>query len=383
VTSSLQTVAAPPSPSSGTVDFDLHGVVGVRLLDATPGDAATVARQLGPIQSRLPREPEITIQFVDHLSRSSPVRQLGPDCGYTDDGFLVLRTRHAPVRVKLPMERIGQGPLTITCERRVPAVPLLVPIINLTALSRGVVPLHASAFIYDGQGSVVTGWSKGGKTEMLLAYMARGAQYVGDEWVYLLDDGQRVGGIPEPVRVWDWHLAELPEYRGRLGRSERARLRFLKAADRACRRSGLGSRDAVGKLLPMLSRQLHADVPPARLFSADVGVQTGPFDCLLFVMNHASSAVVVRPVDTEDVARRMVFSLECERLDFRSYYERFLFAFPEARNSVIDGAEELQRALLTRSFAGKPAWEIAHPYPVSLRALFEATRHLAGGGRGV
>jgi hypothetical protein len=31
------------------IDYDLHGLAGIRLLDAAPADAAAVTRQLGPI----------------------------------------------------------------------------------------------------------------------------------------------------------------------------------------------------------------------------------------------------------------------------------------------------------------------------------------------
>ncbi len=43
------------------VDFDLHGFVGVRLLEPLPRDVAAVARQLGPLQSPLSRTPDITV----------------------------------------------------------------------------------------------------------------------------------------------------------------------------------------------------------------------------------------------------------------------------------------------------------------------------------
>jgi len=34
-----------------TVKFDLHGIVSVRLVDASTSDARAVARQLGPMQT--------------------------------------------------------------------------------------------------------------------------------------------------------------------------------------------------------------------------------------------------------------------------------------------------------------------------------------------
>ena len=86
------------------IEYDLHGIVGVRLLNATPGDAAVVTRQLGPIQATLTREPDIIIRFVDRLSTTSCVRNLGlDDAGFTDDAFLVLRSTHkARARVQIP-----------------------------------------------------------------------------------------------------------------------------------------------------------------------------------------------------------------------------------------------------------------------------------------
>ena len=110
-------------------------------------------------------------------------------------------------------------------ERGLQAVPLLIPIVNFAALSKGVIPLHASAFAYNDVGILVTGWAKGGKTETLLAFTSKGAEYIGDEWVYLSKDGRYMYGIPEPIRVWDWHLRYLPEYRSLLKGSDRARLR--------------------------------------------------------------------------------------------------------------------------------------------------------------
>src|SRR5438067_2311495 len=83
----------------------------------------------------------------------------------------------------LHLDQIG-GPVEIVCERGVGAVPLLTAIVNLTALGRGALPLHGSAFEHEGTGVVTTGWSKGGNTESLLAFTARGARYVADEWVF-------------------------------------------------------------------------------------------------------------------------------------------------------------------------------------------------------
>jgi hypothetical protein len=360
-----------------TADFDLHGLAGVRLLEALPTDVAAVRRQLGPVQAPLDREPDIVIRFVDRLARGVRMRLLGAgEAGFTDDAFLVLRSRHkTPARVQIDFSQIGQS-VEIVCERGLSAVPLLVPILNLTVLAGGVLPLHASAFVHGRTGVVATGWSKGGKTEALLAFAARGARYVGDEWVYVAGDGSRVHGIPEPIRIWGWHLRQLPQYEGLVGRAAGTRLRAIElflGSERALRRVRAGKRpsQALTRLAPLLSRQLFVDIEPERLFG-HVGEQSAPFDRLFFLMSSDAPDIAVEPVDPLEVGERMVFSLQHERLDFMAAFLKYRFAFPAAANPFIEQVEELERTALARALAGKPAFVVHHPYPCSLEALFGA-----------
>ena len=358
------------------LDFDLHGLVGIRLLDATESDARSVSAQLGPIRAHLDRDPDIVVRFVDRL-RTGHVRLLGlDDAGFTDDAFLVLRSKYkAPARVKIPLDAIGARP-EIVCERGLPAIPLLVPIVNLTALANGALPLHASAFVHRGTGVVATGWSKGGKTEALLAFSANGARYVGDEWVYVAADGSRVSGIPEPVRVWDWHLHDLPAVRSRIGKGKRARLAAVRAVHSMGKRLTEGRRGAAARTyrraLPVLERQLHVDVRPSELFGKGQAAADAPFDRLVFVESHDDESILVRPIEPDEIARRMEFSLAYERLDFMGYYHKFRFAFPDRASPLVENAARIERERLETVLRGKPAFSVSHPYPVSLPALYAA-----------
>jgi hypothetical protein len=366
-----------------TADFDLHGIVGIRLINASRGDLAAVKRQLGPIQRPLSRTPDILLRFVDRLPLSSPVRYLGvDDAGFTDDAFLVFRGRYqATIRVQIPFDRIGTQQCEIVCESGVPAVPLLIAIVNLTALSKGTLPFHASALRFNGKGILVTGWAKGGKTETLLAFAANGAEYIGDEWIYLSGDGQHMYGIPEPTRLWYWHLQEMPQYKAMAKRGDLRRLRalnlFVKTLDQIGS-SKVGRRTAVGGILrratPILKRQLYVQLPPERLFGRKSGETHARPDKVFLVASHAEPELVVKTIDPQEIARRMVFSLQEERLEFLSYYLKYRFAFPECANPLIDQAEEIQRDLLLKTLAGKEAYAVYHPYPFSIPAMFEAIR---------
>src|SRR5690554_1974182 len=364
---------------TSTIDYDLHGVVRVRLLDATPADAAVITRQLGPIQTDVDGRPDITIRFVDRLETASPVRYIGlDDAAYTDDAYLVLRSKHkASARVQIPMDRIGEG-CDIVVERGLPAVPLLIAIVNMTALSKGVVPLHASAFTYEGKGVVVTGWAKAGKTEALLSFMARGATYIGDEWIYLSCDGEKMFDIPEPIRLWTWQLEQMPRYQRAVSAGDRRKLRLIGVTASGLDRlasNGLARRTlptgSMTRFAAALKRQLNVQIPPAKLFGADACQPTGRPDLFIFMVSHDSARTGLEPMDAYEIAERMVFSSKVEYFDLLTHYWKFRFAFPDRPNPLIERLQALELETLRQALGGKKTYRLAHPHPVSIPALFD------------
>ena len=374
----MTAVSAPST--AATVDLSLHGLARLRLLDAGPKDVATVVRQVGPLEAPVEGDADLVVRFVDHLPAPSAERLLGArEAAFSEDGFVVLRTKHkARARVLVPLHRAGTPGCELVCERGVPAVPLLVPLLNLAVLAAGALPLHACAFrTAEGVGVVTTGWSKGGKTESLLAFCERGATYVGDEWVYLPGDGT-AAGIPEPIRVWDWHLDSLPGYRRKLRWRNRVRLAALRGATALARATPETPRRISGladRVAPVLEAQSHVDLFPTALFGSELGPLSTRIDRLFLVVSADRRDVSVTPVDPAEVAARMAASLAFERLDLQGWYLRARYAHPEAgwSNPMLEGgAEARERELLERFLAGVPAWVVEHPYPVDLTALHDA-----------
>ena len=349
-----------------TIGYDVHGLAALRVLGASPADAAVIDRQLGGLRASLDRDPDVVVRFVDRIEGSGPVRLLGlGEAGFTDDAFLLLRSRHkARARVRIELDRAGRGG-EIVSERGVPAIPLLVAIVNLSVLANGGLPLHASAFLHGDTGVVATGWSKGGKTESLLAFMARGARFVGDEWVYVEPGGARVHGLPEPIRLWDWQIRQLAGVRARVPAGQRRRLAALRAA-------AVGARArAPERVAALLERQRHVDVAPARLFD-DAGIAlSAPFDRLFLMSSWEEPEIRVRPIAGAEVAARMASSLQYERAPLTAAYEQFRFAFPDRANPLLEDAPRRERELLDAIMAGREAHAVDHPYPVRLEGLFE------------
>jgi len=114
-----------------TIDYDIHGLVGIRLIDPTESDARAVGRQLGPICKKLDRDPDIVIQFVKEL-KTTGMHYIGLNkAGFTDDAFFILRSSKRPAKVRIPFEQIGRQ-VEILCQSGLRSVPLLIHILNLT-----------------------------------------------------------------------------------------------------------------------------------------------------------------------------------------------------------------------------------------------------------
>ena len=360
--------------SPGSYDFDLHGLVGVRLVDAGPDDLALVERQLGPLRGELHRTPDITVRFVDRLTNAELTYVSVLETGFNDDGFFLLHGRGGiAARTLVPFADVGH-PLEMVCERGVTAVPHLITLINLAALTRDVLPLHASAFTIDDTGVLVTGWSKGGKTETLLEAARRGARYVGDEWVYLTPEG-RMYGLPEPIRVWAWQLDQLPELLAARPIVDRLRLRGWQAAASAARLASATSWPGsviARKGAPIVERQTYLRIPPAELFGRGGLQLRGDLDVVVLVVSHSGPDTTVATVPAVDVAHRMMASLAEERAAFMAHYRQFRFAFPRQRNPLLESVAVHEARLLAAVFEGRPAVTVAHPYPCDLRDLGHA-----------
>lgn len=357
------------------VDFDIHGLVGIRLLNPTPADAAAVEKQLGFKPSVLSKAPDIRIRFEKHLPLPD-LRLLGLNAGFNEDGYYILRSSKADAKVRIPFEQVG-GPCEILCESGLRSVPLLIAILNLTLLNKNCLPLHASAFDFQDQGILVTGWSKGGKTEALLAFTHHGARYVGDEWVVLDGDGDKMYGLPEPVTVWDWHMRCLPGIRKKLSKSK-ARVfravRFLEKIQRASAKgfikNSFGAR-LLREAMPAFKRQMHVNIPPNTLFDELNSRLVSSPRKVFFIMSHRSAEITVDNIDNREIVHRMISSIEYEQLPFREHYLTFKFAFPDKHNTFYEQAPKLQYELLSRALAEKEAFLVKHPYPVSLMELYE------------
>lgn len=366
---------------TGTVTtLELPGILVIRLLGAGDREIGRLRRQLGPLTPVVDgRPPDLIVEYVDRLATSGRLVALGRDAAYDETGVIVRRgRRETDVRVRLPLERLGEAPLTIVAERGAAAIPGLVPVVGLTALARGRVPVHASAFVHEGRGILVTGWAKGGKTEALLGFAERGATYVGDEWVFVTGDGSSMAGLPEPMRVWDWQLHQAPAIRAGVGRPSRARLSAAANTARVLRgAAGLpvvrtsAAGDAARRLGAMADRQRSIQVPPAGAFQGRVANGPVPLDAVVLIESTLDGSASVEPIGASSLAGRIAPMVVHEWLDLAALLLAHRFAAPQAGPPAMATLHARLETALATAFSATPAIHVRHPQPVELGPLAE------------
>ncbi|MEL7157833.1 MAG: hypothetical protein AAFN30_14710 [Actinomycetota bacterium] len=367
------------------VRYSLHDVVTIEVIADEAVLAASVPAYLGTAVEAPVGGADIVVH-LDPDFTASGLQLLGLNyAAYSASDFYVLHWQTGRPIARLPLDALGQRP-HIECHPDFLRHHLFHSILIVTLLARGHVPLHASAFRYQGQGVLVMGWEKGGKTETLLAFANRGADYIGDEWVVLSPDGTSMFGLPFKVTIWDWQLPYLDQLLPGVTGRDRVFFRAVRAIDRIHGRlevsplRRLPPVGALGRALPTIRRQLRIRVQPETLFGERRVDGPTRLDRALLVIGHDRTDVTVAPLEATAIARRMPASNLFEHARLLEHYRAYRFAFPERANELLDQLAERTEASLAVAIDGTNAHEVTHPYPVSLDELFDAVAPVVAGG---
>jgi hypothetical protein len=360
--------------SGSVVDYDIHGLVGIRLIDPSPRDASGVSALIGPDRA-LACEPDLTIRFVGEVRPGGPVNWIEPhEIGFSDDGlFLFTASSGAGPDARLSFDA-ATGGWEMECRSGQGAVPLLLTLVDLIMWTKGVFALHASAFTYNGAGVLVAGWARSGKTTSLLAFMARGASFIGDDRVYLRVQKNDLYGLAQPIALRAWHLREFPRYARIVGWRGRSRLRMFAALDRlasmaAAVESGDGARD-LARRVAGVAADASLSLPPQRLFG-ECSCE-GRLDKAFLAIAHDSPDVRVEPLDPAGFAQQLMPSLRAERLRIRSFLLAFRFAFPDQRPPIAEAADDAEEETLASALELTETYALYHPSPAPVEALHDA-----------
>lgn len=368
-----------PAPvSSHSAEFDIHGVVGVRVVFANEAEASKLLNLLSPFRGALDRDPDIVVRFFDPSENRERTLVGEEYAAFTEEHFEVLRAPERRTEALVPFDRIGPS-CELWYESGTRKAPLFSDVVRLIFLAKGYVPVHGSAFVWQGRGVLVTGWARGGKTRTLLAFAQRGARFISDDWVMLSGDGQMLS-FPTNVTLWPWQVEQIRGLMPQIKVRKRLYVNTVQGIDRLYR-SDLSSRlmsrrhmETVGKILSLARRRLKVSRSPESVFEA---IETSPhsLDLALVVLSHTIDQTTVRPCEKSASIERIIATNHAEWRGLLDYYVAYKFAFPHKLNPLLEDIDSRQRDLLNRALGNIATYEVLSPYPADFNELFSALEH--------
>lgn len=360
-----------------TVDLEIHGVALVRLVNAPESLARRLQDRLAPVLTATKLDvPDIVVEFPTDFD-SENLHHIGQRfAAFSEHRFYVLDRATGVTLAEIPFGSVGTE-TTVRCSRDASSVPLLFDLLRVVMLDKGWVSLHASAVMRGDTGVVLAGWPRGGKTGAMLALVDEGADFVGDEWIFLSGDGQTMLGLPTSVGVSDWQLASLPRLVPSPGLQRSLMFWFIYRLESVHRlltdrgMTGTFVAKSLGKSLPYLRSQLKVSHSPQSLFGRDTCVFKGEPEKLFHLIGHDRPEIVIERCEPDLIARRMAVANLYEQKKLFDYYQAFRFAFPESRSELLELSIDRHAEMLRAALADKETFLVSHPYGGPLDRLGE------------
>lgn len=360
------------------------GQLAVRCVDVSADLATWIRTELDAVSPVDDVRGRVTIRAAPAGSRLERPRreQINGDAGDgvvvgQADGELVIDDAGGWTSIAGPPEdvQITMGPTT---DRWRVMQDLLRPALQIAGIEHGTSVAHAAGVRIADRGVLLTGWSESGKTEIALALVERGAEFLGDKWMVwwtpqpaAATDGEAlIAPFPNRVGVRGWVVPYLPTIEARLRRGQRLRLRFgglAAASARGLGRAGRRNRLTDAVLGPIGAAGSLADT--IRLTRHDIG-QDGPGALppqaklgavILLETIEQGEAASLDVVEPAPVAAAMARSAAFERRRYHLLGERTAGFRPHP----IPGFEIVAReaAAYERLIARTPVYRVRAPFP--------------------
>jgi len=355
-------------------DFNLFGAIGIRLVNPSEKNINSVSRLVGVNPSEIKGEPDITITFTDEI-HSENLTYAGLDAGFDKNNFYIFKQNKKHSKVIIPFDKIGNS-CKIICEKDIDDIPLLNYIIYLSFLSKRWIAVHSSSFVYNGEGILVMGWTKGGKTETLLSFLNNGAQFVSDEWTIISENGKSLHGLPVTICIWEWYFDDVKNILPKIKLQKKIIFRFIHIIQNIYKLA-LKLNLHKSELLKILQRvversekNLNIRVLPKNLVNVRIAENTAALNKIILSVSSQISEMTVKKISVQEVIERMIHSNREEYNNLFVYYNAFRFAFPDRKNELLEKFDEIHRKIFNYCFTGKNVYKIVHTYPVPINQLF-------------
>jgi hypothetical protein len=229
---------------------------------------------------------------------------------------------------------------------------------------------------------MMAGWAHCGKTAALLGFAAKGAEYVGEEWVLLGSNDQRMRGLVRPLELSRWHVARMPHVRNAMNLTSRCALHGIGVLN-GLQKMFSGERIRASLLFRSFQRasaaleeRLRPAVAPSAVFQDRIRSEGAPVDKIFLFFNHEDRSIEVEQIAPFDMARRLSLLFQHELIPLLGHDTAYRFAFPCQRNERIERAAKDSFRLLARAINGKDTYLVRLPYPHAFPELYNAIQPL-------
>jgi len=361
-----------------TVSLNLHGQICLTLKDASPGDVRTVMRVTGASEAPAQEGEDVAIRFVRQATKLTGWSHLGDHDAYSSKGRLAICEfgSKSPIEVDLPARDSDFGSFRIIYPSGLRRLPLLRSMINMKCLEKQILGVHATAFTYADRGALVCGWPRGGKTGTLLAYLLQGAKYLAAEWAYISHHGQVMHGVPELLRLRDWHIQHAGAQLKHVGLRSRVRLANRRYAAtgifgicRLLKPVAPKAEKWLHKLAAGIDRHRYIDRPAADWLGPPLRARAAPLHTILLVGTHAASDIRVNLLTTDEARQRLTALQDEDMTDLMQVYRRWAYAISDP-SEWLSSFYARRTALIDQLVEGKAIYAVNHPQDVSLDDLF-------------
>jgi hypothetical protein len=359
----------PPSARRG---YAVGPALAIGVAGST-SDAADLSRRLGLPETEPPSDPDLVVTFVDEELAVEDLQLLGDDSGFDGERFLVLGRLAGGARANAV--HLGE-PLELVSSGRARSLPLLLPLLDLAALRKSVLPLHAAVFSFEGRGIAVLGWPHGGKTSALLAFLARGARLVADDRAYVSFDPPHVAGLRGGIELRGHHLEALSSLPHPPGAPVRVRLRLSLGADRlqarAARRAPSGRLSRLGaRSAAAIAAATATEVSP-RDVVGDAGADVDRIGAAFVMLRQLRGPVRVERLPVASARERLLALAQDDRAQLRELVQKYRFAFPGAASDQLDLVESSEARSIEKLARETAVFAVSHSPASRSEELFEA-----------
>lgn len=182
---------------TGWLNFDMHGVVGMRVAADAPA-AAQLRDMFAPFQTDSLERVDLTVDAdLEELQG-----KIHADDGdrYNEDGLHL-----DDARVQVFNEGAG-----FRVHGRSELLTTVLPLVDRVAVRKGVAMIHAATVDFRGRGVLMAGTGGAGKTSTVAKLIGiDGVRFMGDDWAFLGYDG-RLLGYAKPMLIRPHHRELYP-----------------------------------------------------------------------------------------------------------------------------------------------------------------------------